>query len=70
MNRNGKPDIVIVEEKVDWSIKHSYFAKVAWLENMGDLRKKRFISHVVDRVICPHSLSVADLDETELLKSW
>lgn len=62
INGDKKLDIVVSEEKVDWNIKRSYFARVAWLENTGDPRRKKFIPHTIDRIICPHSLSVADLD--------
>ena len=62
INGDGKPDLVVAEEHVDWSTRRSYFARVAWLENTGDTRHRGFIPHVVDRIICPHSLSVADLD--------
>jgi hypothetical protein len=62
INGDGKPDIVLGEEDGDWSTRHIYFARVAWLENTGDPRHKQFIPHVVDRIFCPHSLSVADLD--------
>lgn len=62
INGDKRLDIVVSEEKVDWNIKRSYFARVAWLENTGDPRKKKFIPHTIDRIICPHSLSLADLD--------
>ena len=62
INGDGKPDIVVSEENVDWNVRRSYFARVAWLENTGDPRNRPFTPHVVDRIICPHSLSVADLD--------
>jgi hypothetical protein len=62
INCDGRPDIVVAEEKVDWNTRRSYFARVAWLENTGDPRSRGFTPHVIDRIICPHSLSVADLD--------
>jgi hypothetical protein len=62
INGDGKPDIVVSEENVDWSVQRSYFARVSWFENTGDPRHKGFIPHVVDRIYCPHSLSVGDLD--------
>lgn len=62
INGDGKPDIIVSEENVDWNLKRSYFARVAWFENTGDPRHKGFIPHVVDRILCPHSLSVADMD--------
>lgn len=62
INGDGKPDIVVSEENVDWGTRRSYRARVAWLENTGDPRHRGFIPHVVDRIFCPHSLSVGDLD--------
>jgi hypothetical protein len=59
---DGRPDIVVAEENVDWNTRRSYFARVAWLENTDDPRRRGFVPHVVDRIFCPHSLSVADLD--------
>jgi hypothetical protein len=62
INGDGRMDVVIAEERVDWEARRSYFARIAWLENTGAPREKKFIPHTVDRIICPHSLSVADLD--------
>ncbi len=62
INGDGRPDIVVAEEDGNWNTRHIYFARVAWLENTGDPRRHGFIPHVVDRIHCPHSLSVADLD--------
>jgi len=62
INGDGKPDVVAAEENVSWPAKRSYYARVAWLENTGDPRHRGFTPHVVDRIVCPHSLSVADLD--------
>jgi len=62
VNGNGLPDIVIVEEGVDWNIRESFFTRVAWFENPGDPRAWPWPVHVIDTVRCPHSLDVADLD--------
>jgi hypothetical protein len=62
INGDGRPDIVVAEEKVDWNTRRSYFARVAWLENNGDLRNRGFTPHVIDRIYSPHSLSIADVD--------
>lgn len=62
INGDGRKDIVLGEEDGNWNTRQIYFARVAWLENTGDPRHKPFVPHVVDRIHCPHSLSVADLD--------
>ena len=62
VNGNGRPDIVVVEEGVDWNIRESFFVRVAWFENPGDPRACPWPVHVIDTVRCPHSLDVADLD--------
>ena len=62
VNGNGRPDIVVVEEGVDWNARESFFVRVAWFENPGDPRTCPWKVHVVDTVRCPHSLDVADLD--------
>lgn len=62
INGDGKPDIVVSEEDLSYKTRQSFLVRVAWLENTGDPRNKHFIPHVIDRIRCPHSLSVADLD--------
>jgi hypothetical protein len=63
VNGNGRPDIVVVEEGVNWGeVKEAYFMRVAWFENPGDPRTVPWRAHVIDTVRSPHSLDVADLD--------
>ncbi|MFN7994520.1 MAG: VCBS repeat-containing protein [Bryobacteraceae bacterium] len=62
MNGDGKPDIVVAEENVDYDIRKSILARVAWFENTGDPRQRAFTPHVVDQIRSPHSLAVADID--------
>lgn len=63
VNGNGRPDILVVEEGVDWGeVKEAYFVRVAWFENPGDPRTVPWQVHVIDTVRSPHSLDVADLD--------
>jgi hypothetical protein len=63
VNGNGRPDIVVVEEGVNWGeVKEAYFVRVAWFENPGDPRTVPWQVHVIDTVRSPHSLDVADLD--------
>ncbi len=61
INGDGKPDIVVSEEDLTYKSRQSFLARVAWLENTGDARNKKFTAHVIDRIRCPHSLAVADL---------
>ena len=62
VNGDGKPDVILSEEDLSYEKQESYFARVAWFENPGDPRKGTFKMHVIDRIRCPHSLEVADLD--------
>ena len=63
VNGDGKPDILVVEESVDWgAAKEAHFVRVAWFENPGDPRSVPWKVHVIDTVRSPHSLDVADLD--------
>jgi hypothetical protein len=63
VNGNGRPDIIVVEEAVDWGeAKRAHFVRVAWFENPGDPRQAPWRAHVIDTVRSPHSLDVADLD--------
>jgi hypothetical protein len=59
VNVDGRPDIAIGEEQLSYETKQSFFARVAWFENQGG---GKFAEHVIDRIVCPHSLGVADLD--------
>jgi FG-GAP-like repeat/FG-GAP repeat len=70
INGNGRPDIVLTVEDLNYEIRKTYFAPVAWLENTGDPRSGNFKPHIIDRIRSPHSLTVADLDgdgEPEIL---
>jgi hypothetical protein len=62
INGNGKPDIVLTVEDLNYDVRKTYFAPVAWLENTGDPRNEKFKAHIIDRIRSPHSISVADLD--------
>ena len=58
INGDGRPDIVLAEERLSYKTRESFFAEVAWFENQGGTFRK----HAIDRIRCPHSLAVADLD--------
>jgi len=62
INGDGRPDVVLTTEDLDFQIGRSNFAPVAWLENTGDPSRKSFRVHIIDRIRSPHSLSVADID--------
>jgi hypothetical protein len=63
VNANGEPDILVVEEGLDYAeTRQAFFVRVAWFENPGDPRTVPWQVHVMDKVRSPHSLDVADLD--------
>jgi hypothetical protein len=62
VNGNGRPDMLVVEESVDYDAREAHFVRVAWFENPGDPRNAPWRTHVIDTVRSPHSLDLADLD--------
>jgi hypothetical protein len=64
VNHSGYPDIIVVEEKVDYrpDVRKAGFVSVAWFENPGDPGQTHWKVHVIDTVRSPHSLDIADLD--------
>lgn len=62
VNGNGRPDIVLGEEVLDFEHQVTPWSRVAWLEHPEDPRVGPWRVHVIDKVRCPHSLDVADLD--------
>jgi hypothetical protein len=61
VNRDGKPEVIFVEEGLDYSTRKTSFAPVAYLAQGDDVRAP-WTPHVIDKVRSPHSLDVADLD--------
>jgi hypothetical protein len=47
------------EERLSYQTRESFFAKVAWFENLGT---GAFRMHTIDRIRCPHSIAVLDVD--------
>ncbi len=62
INGDGRFDILFTVEDVDWNVHKSFFSRVGWLENTGNLLDGSFKVHIIDQVRSPHSISVADLD--------
>jgi len=62
VNGNGRPDVVLGEEDLDFEKRISPFSRVAWFENPPDPRQGPWSAHIVDSVRCPHSIDAADLD--------
>jgi hypothetical protein len=59
VNGDSKPDIIMGEERLSYETRESFFAKVAWFENLGT---GAFRMHTIDRIRCPHSIAVLDID--------
>jgi len=62
VNGNGRLDVILGEEVLDFENRVTPWSRVAWLEHPEDPRSSPWIAHVIDKVRCPHSLDVADLD--------
>lgn len=62
VNVDGKPDIIMTEEVLDFDKGITPFSKIAWFENPGDSEVELWKMHVIDTVRCGHSLGVGDLD--------
>ena len=63
VNGNGRPDILVVEEGLDYQeTRQAFFVRIAWFENPGDPCSVPWPMHVIDKMRSPHSLDVADLD--------
>jgi len=61
LNGDGRMDVILGEELLDFDHNVTPLARLAWFEQPEDPRAP-WAMHVIDRVRCPHSLSVADLD--------
>lgn len=62
VNGDGYPDIVVGQQGLDFEHRVTPLSRLAWLENPRDPSQSPWALHVVDKVRCPHSLDVADLD--------
>jgi len=67
---DGKKDLVVTGEDVDWDERRASFAPVAWLRNPGDPRSAPWEPTLIDTLRSPHSIAAHDLDhdgENELV---
>jgi hypothetical protein len=62
VNGDGKPDLVMGEEVLDFQNKTTPLSRLVWLENPGDPFSGPWKMHVIDKVWCPHSVGVGDFD--------
>jgi hypothetical protein len=70
INGDGRPDIVIAEENVDYRTRTAGLGRIAWFEAPADPRRPDWVEHLIALRTSPHSLDVADLDgdgEPEIL---
>ena len=59
---DGKFDIVIGEEVMDFENKEIPYSRLGYLVSPDDPEKGEWEFRVIDKLRCPHSLSVADID--------
>jgi hypothetical protein len=62
INGDGRPDVVIAQEDLDYPNRKIPFSQLFWLENPSDSAAYPWKRHVIDSVRCAHSLGVADID--------
>jgi hypothetical protein len=62
VNGNGKPDIVLGEQALDFENEVTPWSRLLWFEHPEDPKSSQWEMHVIDKLRCPHSLDVADLD--------
>jgi len=62
VNGNGRPDVVMGQEAMDYPTKFVPFSLLAWFECPANPRQTPWPMHTIDRVRCAHSIGVADLD--------
>ncbi len=59
---DGRPDVILGEEALDFENRVTPMSRVVWLANPADPTAGRWPMHVIDKVRCAHSIGVADLD--------
>jgi len=58
----GRNDVVLSEEVLDFKNKVTPMSKLVWLACPEDPKQVPWPMRVIDKMRCPHSISVADLD--------
>jgi hypothetical protein len=59
---NGRPDVMLVEEAVDYEKNIASFVRVAWFECPDDPEDVPWKMHMIDSLRSPHNLSTGDID--------
>jgi hypothetical protein len=62
INGNGNLDIILGEEVLDFEKRETPWSRVVWLEHPNNPHSDPWPVHIIDKVRCAHSLTVADLD--------
>jgi hypothetical protein len=62
INGDGRPDVILGEEVLDFQKRIAPRSSLVWFENSGDPRNGFWKKHVIDKVRCAHSIAAADLD--------
>jgi hypothetical protein len=62
VNGDGRMDIVIGQETLDWKNKKPLLSTLCWLENPGQPQANTWKLHPIDQIYCGHSVGAADLD--------
>lgn len=62
LNGDGRPDVILGEEVLDFQNRITPFSRLAWFENPSNPGSDPWKMHVIDKIRCPHSLDVGDLD--------
>lgn len=59
---DGRADIVMVEETLDYSTKTVHYGKMVWLKQPENPLEDEWEMNIIDTMRSPHSLSVVDAD--------
>ncbi len=62
INGDGREDVVVGQEIMDFTNKVIPFSAVQWFEQPADPCQTPWKGHIIDTVRCAHSLDVGDID--------